>query len=103
MSEIKFIIHWDEKAANDLHILVREIKDKSISLSETIKKGIIEKLKQASIYPFSFEQDQLKSGNNGNYRKIHVIHIRIAYKIDKRNKILKIVRLKHSSSEPLKY
>lgn len=103
MPEIKFNIHWDEKAAEDLYYLLQEIKNRSTSLAETIKISLLEKLKQAALYPHSFEKDQLKAGNRGNYRKVHVIHIRIAYKIDNRKKILNIIRVKHSSAEPLKY
>lgn len=98
-----FEILWDESGGKELKNLLKEIQVKSEPLSKKIKNGILEKLLQESKFPLSFEKDQLKVRNSGNHRKIHEIHIRIAYKIDNRKKVIKIIRVKHSSSEPIKY
>lgn len=103
MGVSKYSVVWDEKEKNYFRTLIEEIKLRSPSLAKLIKDGIKERIAVAQKFPDSFERDIYKSKNKGDYRKISFIHIRLVYKIYKRNKELMIIRVRHSASEPLIY
>lgn len=103
MKKSGFSVVWDEEAKQHFKKLLREIKIKSPRLAELIKSGILERITHATIFPNAFEKDGYKTDNDGSYRKIFFIHLRLIYKIDKKNRRLIIVRVRHAASEPINH
>jgi mRNA-degrading endonuclease RelE of RelBE toxin-antitoxin system len=98
-----FTILWDEIELQNLEYLLTEISQRSPNLANEIKRLLKEKLNQIIKYPYSCEIDALKVNNNGSYRKISIIHIRLVYKIEKSSNSIHIVRVRHAASEPKAY
>jgi len=97
----ELVIEWDINERERFKELIKDIKKRSENLAQQIKDRIRENLNHIKQNPGIFEADMLKTNNDGSYRKFHAIHIRVVYKIDT-DKII-IVRIRHSSSEPVDY
>lgn len=94
-------IEWDSNEKERFKELIKEIKKRSENLSQRIKDKVKDSLNHIKQNPQIFEADLLKTDNDGSFRKISVIHIRVVYKIEA-DKII-IVRVRHASSEPEEY
>ena len=94
-------IEWDINEKERFKELIINIKNRSESLSQSIKNEVKQNLILIQKSPKIFEADNLKSDNDDSYRKFTVKYVRIVYKIES-NKII-IARVRHSSSEPAEY
>ncbi|TND09638.1 MAG: Plasmid stabilization system [Bacteroidetes bacterium] len=66
-----------------------------------VRDAIMDRVKQLPMHPFMYEHDQLCDLNDGSVRFFTVYHYRISYQIA--GKLILIIRVRHTSREPLEY
>lgn len=94
-------IVWDKNTYHDLQQILAYVSKESEQAPNIIKQGIKKYFVVLKTNPYIFEADQLKDNNDGTYRAFVVYSYRISYRfID--NRIL-ILRIRHTSREPLEY
>jgi len=97
------IIVWSELSLKHLESIHEYIFEDSGSLTKA-DKVINEILKSSQILserPKKNPPDKFKIRNNGEYRAYEIYNYRIAYRIYKDK--VRILRVRHTSREPLKY
>lgn len=92
---------WSDLAKEQLKGAYKRIKKDSEQNAKTVRTRILESTRALSTGTEIYKADELKSGNKGNYRAYVIYNYRITYKItDSR---IEIVRVRHTSREPLGY
>lgn len=94
-------IIWENVAKQQLKKLYQYIKQDSPQNALSVRTAIIDKAKQAAIYPESYSPDKYKADNDGTYRAFEIYHYRVSYRILEKQLI--ILRIRHTSQSPLNY
>lgn len=95
------IIIWDDEAKLYFKAAIKYIKQESPQGAEKVRKEILKSINSLSINPLLFEADKFKKKNKGAYRAFTVYHYRVTYKITDSH--IYILRLRHTSQDPLEY
>jgi plasmid stabilization system protein ParE len=98
---MKHKVRWDELARNQLKEAYAYIKRDSLSNAENVKIKILGMTKDIPVHPYKHPADKFKIDNDGNYRSFTVHRYRVSYKITASEII--IIRMRHTSMEPLEY
>ncbi len=97
----KLTVIWDIKAKEHLREAIAYIRKESLPEAKKVKQAILETVKSLPDNPEIYEPDRFKEDNQGYYRAVTVYSYRIAYKITE--KYILILRVRHTSREPLEY
>lgn len=97
----KYVVLWSDIAKNQLKDIYKYIKKDSEQAAKEVKSKILISTKLLEIGKEIYKLDELKLDNNGTYRAYIVFGYRIVYKIN--NKTIDILRVRHTSREPLEY
>ena len=92
---------WEDAALNYLSAQLEFVSKSSEDAPGIIKKAIIKKLQAAKRNPFIFESDKYKIENDGSYKAFVVFSYRISYRI--KESTIRIIRIRHTSQDPLIY
>lgn len=98
-----YTIIWDRIALDDFKDILNFLAEQSSQASKIVKKGILLRLNDIEMNPFIFEIDKLKDHPNKEYRAFVIYNLRITYQIKPEKKEIRILRIRHSSREPLGY
>jgi plasmid stabilization system protein ParE len=101
MVKSKYEIIWDEDARKYFRTAIKYIKQESPQGAKTVRIEILKTVKSITSNPFIFEPDRFRKDNAGDFRAFTVFHFRITYRIDADH--IQIVRMRHTSQEPLEY
>jgi plasmid stabilization system protein ParE len=101
MVKSKYEIIWDDEARDYFRTAIKYIKKESPQGAKTVKIEILKTVKSIINNPFIFEPDRFRKDNTGDFRAFTVFHFRITYRIA--NDCIQIVRMRHTSQEPLEY
>jgi plasmid stabilization system protein ParE len=96
-------IVWDIEALNQFKEILFHLKQQSIQAPKIVKKEILDRLKLIKNNPHTFEADKLRTPINENFRAFVVFSYRVTYQICFELKELRILRIRHTSREPLGY
>ena len=94
-------ISWDKEATIYFSKSIGYIRKQSSQNADKVKQEILKKISELSLLPEIHPPDQYKENNDGNYRSFELHGYRISYLV-KEQKII-IVRVRHTSQEPLRY
>jgi plasmid stabilization system protein ParE len=72
-----------------------------LDYANTVKNTILKTTKEVLENPNLFEQDRFKFDNDGSFRAFEKFKYRVAYKIT--NTQIRIIRIRHTSREPIEY
>lgn len=97
----KYTIIWSDTAKNQLKEIYKYIKKDSEQAAKEVKSKILASTKVLETGKEIYKADTLKTNNNGAYRAYIVFSYRIVYKIN--NSTIDVLRIKHTSREPLEY
>ncbi len=75
-------------------------KDSPKNATKVIQ-GIAEAVQKAKPNPEIYGTDKYKTDNDGSYRALEKHHYRVVYRFSKN--IIRVLRVRHTSMEPLKY
>ena len=94
-------IEWTFMAKDDLKTILSYYKKQSLQGYTLVKEAILENINKAVTSPAIFVTDELKKPKEESVRTFTVYHTRVSYQISE-DKIT-ILRLRHTSREPLDY
>jgi mRNA-degrading endonuclease RelE of RelBE toxin-antitoxin system len=100
---MRFRIVWDKEAFKHLSEILDYLQTKSEDAPRIVTTAIFERLEQISQNPFLFEADGLKSPPNESFRAFVVFSYRITYEIQQETDMIRVLRVRHTSREPLGY
>lgn len=93
---------WDKEALDDFKIVFCFLKTgDNLTYANEVKKTILKTVRGLLDNPFIFEQDRFKFDNDGSFRAFVAFHYRVAYKITENQ--IRILRIRHTSREPIEY
>jgi plasmid stabilization system protein ParE len=92
---------WTAPAQKQLEKAYQYILDRSYQNAEKVKEDILASTRKLAEQPEAHPPDKYRKDNNGSFRAYELHHYRIAYKFTT-DKIV-IVRVRHTSMEPLCY
>jgi addiction module RelE/StbE family toxin len=96
-------VAWDKPALQQLKEAYLYIRKDSQQHAENVRKDLLNRAASLSEHPLRYNADRLRQDNNQNYRSFELHHYRVSYFIDEAQARVVIVRLRHSSQEPLEY
>lgn len=97
----KYTIIWSDIAKNQLKEIYKYIKKDSEQSAKEVKSKILTSTKVLETGKEIYKADVFKTNNNGTYRAYVIFSYRIVYKINKTT--IDILRVRHTSREPLDY
>ena len=92
---------WANKAKEQLKEIYKYIKKDSEKGAKEVRTSIIASTNILNTGKEIYKADTLKLNNNGEYRAYVIYSYRITYKIE--NSQILILRIRHTSREPLEY
>ena len=98
---VKRKVIWDTKAYLQLEKEYKYIKKSSVVAANQVRKSIRETTKGLAIHSEIFSLDRFKKNNDGSFRAFEKHSYRVTYKV--RETEVLIVRVRHTSREPLEY
>jgi addiction module RelE/StbE family toxin len=97
----KYVVIWSEMAKQQLKDIYKYIKKDSEQAAKEVKTKILLSTKLLETGKEIYKSDELKLNNIGIYRAYVVYSYRIVYKIN--DTTINILRVRHTSKEPLEY
>ena len=98
-----FEVVWDRKALDNLQHILDYLSKQSDQAPKTVKKGILSKIEIIRTSPLICEPDKLKDPKSKDFRAFAIFNYRVTYQIKSSEKEIRIVRVRHTSREPLGY
>ena len=97
----KYVVIWSDMAKQQLKDIYKFIKKDSEQAAKEVKSKILNSTKLLESGKEIYKADELKLNNSGIYRAYVVYSYRIVYKIN--HSSIDILRVRHTSREPLEY
>lgn len=94
-------VKWPSRAQKQLEKAYQYILKKSYQNAEKVKADILASTRKLADHPEHHPPDKYRSNNDDSFRAYEVHHYRIAYQV--KEKEIVIVRVRHTSMEPLTY
>lgn len=94
---------WDIEAFNQFKEILTYLEEQSRQAPKIVKKAILDRISQIKNNPLICESDKLKSPTDKNFRAFIVFSYRVTYQIKIETKEIRILRVRHTSREPLGY
>jgi|GEM_PF-524743 len=98
-----FRLIWDSKALDQLKEILEYLNKQSEQAPRIVKKAIFERLSDVQKNPLSSEVDKLKEPMNIDFRAFVVFSYRVTYQIENVKREVRVLRVRHTSREPLGY
>lgn len=103
VKSLLFKLVWDRKALDHLKDILAYLEKRSEQAPKIVKTAIIDRLDQIKKEPLTCELDKLKDPPNKDFRAFVVFSYRVTYQINKEQKEIRVLRVRHTSREPLGY
>lgn len=91
----------DKEAKKSLRDAYNYIRKESVQNAEKVKGMILESIKELIKNPEIHNPDKYWNGNEGSYRAYEIYKYRITYHISPAE--IRVIRIRHSKMNPLKY
>jgi addiction module RelE/StbE family toxin len=101
MADRKYEVVWTKRSVNQLNQVYKYIQKDSSKNAIKVVEEIAEAVQKASPNPEIYGTDKYKKDNDGSYRAFEKHHYRIAYRFS--NNVIRVLRVRHTSMEPLAY
>lgn len=98
-----FKIVWDREALDHLKDILAYLEKQSKQAPKIVKSAIISRLESIKTNPLICEFDKLKDSPNKDFRAFVVYNYRVTYQINLESNEIRILRVRHTSREPLGY
>ena len=94
-------IRWNKRAIQQLDEAIEYIKTDSPANSEKVRKEILLKISELIKHPKLYNPDKYKINNDGSFRAFELYRYRISYRYIENE--IRILRIRHTKMNPLKY
>ena len=101
MAKKKIAIEWHLDASNQFQEILEYLFSESQNAGNIVGNSILDTIENLAFYPDAHPKDRFKKNNNGNYRACVVYNYRISYYVE--IKTIFILRIRHTSREPIEY
>jgi plasmid stabilization system protein ParE len=101
MAKKKIKTEWSKEASLHFYELLEYLHKESESAASIVGNAILDEIENLAANPEIHPLDRFKKHNDGCYRACIVYSYRISYYVDE-NQIY-ILRIRHTSREPLEY
>jgi len=98
-----FKIVWDTNALKLFKEILAYLEEQSDQAPKIVKKAIIERVGFIKNNPLICELDKLKDDPNKEFRAFVVFSYRVTYQVKLDINEIRILRVRHTSREPLGY
>lgn len=96
------VLVWDKIALDHLKEIYDSLKTgDNLNFANKIKNTVLKTAKELLDNPYIYEQDRYKFDNDGSFRAFVKFKYRVAYKITETQ--IRIIRVRHTSREPIEY
>lgn len=96
-------IIWDRVALDHFKDILDFLSKQSSQAPRIVREGILSRLDAAKKNALIFEIDKLKDAPNIEFRAFVIYNYRITYQIKEESKEIRVLRIRHTSREPLGY
>lgn len=103
VKKIPFSVIWDRKALDNLNQILSYLSKQSSQAPKIIRDAILTRIEIIVRDPKICEKDNLKEIPDDDFRAFVVYSYRVTYQIHQKNKEIRILRVRHTSREPLGY
>ena len=103
VKSLSFKIVWDRKALDNFKEILTYLEKQSIQAPKIAKSAIVTRLDIIKTNPLIAELDKLKDSPNKEFRAFVVYSYRITYQIKKEIGEIRVLRIRHTSREPIGY
>ena len=99
----KYTVIWDRKALEEFKTILTYLHNQSSNASRIVKLKMLDRVELLKSNPRLAEADKLKSHPNSNFHAFVVFSYRLTYQIMEEEKLIRILRIRHTSKEHLIY
>lgn len=103
MVKPQYKIIWDRKALDHFKDILAYLEKQSKQAPKIVKAAVIDRLNVIKTNALISEQDKLKDSPNNDFRAFVVFSYRVTYQIKSDAKEIRVLRIRHTSREPLGY
>jgi plasmid stabilization system protein ParE len=96
-------IIWDRKALDHFKDILTYLEKQSKQAPKIVKDAILSRIDVIKTNPLISELDKLKDSPNKDCRAFVVFSYRVTYQIKSDAKEIRVLRIRHTSREPLGY
>lgn len=100
---VGYKIVWDRLALDNFKEILEYLENQSTEAPKIIKNNLLEKLDHIKTNPLTFEVDKLKENPSNDFRAFFVFSYRVTYQIKTDLMEIRVLRIRHTSREPLGY
>ena len=97
----KLRVVWDDSAKKFFKAAIEYIKSDSIQNAQNVRKAILNATRELAENPLIYPTDKYSNNKDGSNRAFELYRFRIAYHIS--DSEVRIIRMRHTSQEPLDY
>ena len=101
MAKKKITIEWGQEASLHFNELLAYLYHESERASSIVGNAILDEVEKLAAHPAAHPLDRFKKRNDGNHRACIIYSYRISYYVD--GNTIYILRIRHTSREPLEY
>jgi len=101
MVEKGYEVVWTKRSQKQMRQVFKHISKDSPKNASKVVLEIAEAVLKASPNPEIYGPDKYKTNNDGSYRAFEKHRYRVAYRFSKN--IIRVLRVRHTSMEPLEY
>ena len=101
MVEKVFEVVWTKRSLKQLKKVYEHISKDSPKNATKVVDEIAEVIHKAIPNPEIYPADKYRINNDGSYRAVEKHHYRIVYRFTKN--IIRVLRVRHTSMEPMEY
>jgi len=101
MVEKGYEVVWTKRSQKQMKQVFKYISKDSPKNASKVIQEIADAVHKAAPNPEIYGPDKYKADNDGSYRAFEKYHYRIAYRFSKN--IIRVLRVRHTSMEPLEY
>ena len=98
-----YTIIWDRVALDHFKEILDFLSKQNSQAPKIVKEGVLSRLDDIKKNALIFEIDKLKDNPNKEFRAFVIYSYRVTYQIKAATKEIRILRIRHTSREPLGY
>lgn len=99
----KYTVIWERNALVEFKSILTYLHTQSSNASRIVKLKMLDRVELLKSNPRLAEADKLKSHPNTNFHAFVVFSYRLTYQTVEKEKLIRILRIRHASKEPLNY